>query len=229
MTINPTTGLISWKPTTDGTFTFRVRVTDTNGLFSERSYTITVTDNKADEEDLFVESINFLVDEVFQGSEIVAHVTIENQGDDDFEDLVISMAIEDLGISVATNKFDLDDGDKETKELILQLPNKITDGYYVVKFTVKNDDISVIKYREIKIVGERPAATQTSDADVVFQTSISGYQPPAQKAQLNWFGIWFTILLLLALLAVATYLVRRLAQERQQEGVSIVALDNDTV
>ena len=47
MTINQTTGLISWTPTANGAFLLTVRVTDVGGLFAQQSFTVTVAANGA--------------------------------------------------------------------------------------------------------------------------------------------------------------------------------------
>jgi hypothetical protein len=47
MTINQSTGLISWTPTVIGAFPVTVRVTDVGGLFAQQSFTVTVSANAA--------------------------------------------------------------------------------------------------------------------------------------------------------------------------------------
>ena len=47
MTINQTTGLISWTPTANGTFSVTVRATDPGGLFGSQSFNVSVTANAA--------------------------------------------------------------------------------------------------------------------------------------------------------------------------------------
>lgn len=235
MTINATTGVISWTPTDDGTFNFVVRATDTANLLStDRSFQIQVEDNKADERDLFVESIIFRNSDVFQGDIVYALVTLENQGSNDFDDLELTMTIEELSIESKIDAFDLDDGDKETKEISLELPVFVEEGYYTVKFTIKNDDISVIKFKDIYINGEKTAAVignkiSKGDTEVVFQPILSSYQPPASKGKLNWLGIWFMIIVLVALTGLAAYLIRRLQQDNQEKSneFKFTTVDNE--
>jgi len=43
MTINATTGLVSWTPSSTGTFTFTVKVVDSNGLFDAQLVTLVVS------------------------------------------------------------------------------------------------------------------------------------------------------------------------------------------
>lgn len=223
MTINSTTGVISWTPDETGSFDFTVRAS--NGvIYSTRTFTIDVNDDESDSngDDLNVEGIDFEAETVQQGTELVALVTLENTGDYDMDDLTVQMEIEDLNVESASSKFNLNDGDKETIEVSLDLPSKVSEGYYTVKFTIENDDFTVTKYREVYVKGTKLNVQPTS-TNVVTQNNIQGYSAPAGKSRLNWFGIWFILLLFILLLALTIYLARKAM--KKEEKVQVTSLD----
>ena len=230
MTINSATGVISWTPTDDGPFSFRVRVTDPNGLTAERTYTIDVNDNKVQDGDLVVSSIKFLEDSFNQGGTVTAVVSLDNQGDIDAKDLIVTMSVEDLGVTTSTGKFTVKDGDKESKTLTLELPSQVVGDDYLVKFTIKNKDVSITKYKQITINGAKSVASSTtsnvpSNMQVNYQPSITSYQPTSSKAKTNWSGIWFMVVVLLLLFALVVYLARTVLKENKEDAVRITALD----
>jgi len=231
MTINTGSGLISWTPTNDGSFSFTVRAIDLSNLVStDKSYSIDIEENTdVDDDNLFVESISFKNYEFFRGDEITALVTLENEGDSDFDDLELSMSIEELGLYASLADFDLDDGEKKTKEISLQLPTEIARGYYLVKFKIENDDVRVVKYRDIFVNAEGPignAITQET-VELVSQPSITGYLPENKGPRTNWLGVFFLLVIVGVLVGIVVQLVRRLSVEKQNiNEVTFTELDS---
>ncbi|MBN2420769.1 PKD domain-containing protein [Candidatus Woesearchaeota archaeon] len=211
----------------EGAYTARVTVTS-GTLSAARTFTINVDeedddDSDSEEYDLFVENIKFDPENPNQGSELTALVTLENAGDEDMDNLQLKMEIEDLNVETSSSKFDLNDGDKETVEVALDLPSKVAEGYYTVKFTIKNNDFTVTKYRELFIKGTKANVQPVTSTNVVTQNNIQGYSAPAGKARVNWLGIWFMILLFLALLALVIYLTKKAMTK--EEKVEVTSLD----
>ncbi len=225
MTINSTTGIVSWTPSTDGSVSFTVRAT-AGILSTDKTYTIDVNGNAASQDDLFVDDIVFSVEQFYEGDTLDALVTLENQGNDRFNDLKVTMSIDDLGLEASTAKFDLRDGEKKTEEITLDLPASVAEGNYMVKFVISNDDVRLVRYQQIFIHGSSATA---KNVQVVFNPSITASAPVEQKSSINWLGIWFMVLLILILLAVSAYLVRKAREGTQQKEVSIIALDNEQI
>lgn len=230
MTINSTTGVISWKPSSTGTFSFTVRVTDlTTSQYSDRTYQIKVTSSKPQPSDLFVDSIQFDDSSAKAGGSLLAYVTIENDGAFDFNDMTVDLAIDDLGIKSTTDKFNLDSGEKKTITVLLNLPNDLSEDTYDVRVTISNDDVTVNKHRAMFISGVVSAANvgnPISNNVVVTPTpSLTSYVPPAPTSELNWLGILFMIIVFVALIALAVYLVR-MARVQNVSSVAQVADDS---
>lgn len=229
MTINSNTGVVSWTPKNDGTFDFTIRASNAAGS-AQRTFTVKIEKNEADEHDLFVDSITIEDDEVVQGALLRAFVTLSNEGTKDFNDLVITMEIQELGLKSSVSKFDLDDGQKKTKELTLQLPANVNIGEYDVQFTIKNDDVNVVKYRTVFVYEDKnPSSTvkptqsaKNEKINVVSQPTLSGYVPPARSSRLNWNGIVFMGLLLIALVVLSGYIIKRM---RDQKALEVPVFD----
>ena len=227
MTINSTTGLIRWTPSNEGTYTFTVRATNLNtGLYTDRTITIKVTSNKASKNDLLIDSIRFDPEQALAGDSVDAYVTVENTGSADITDLDVKMTVVDYGIQASTDKFDLNDGNKETYRLTLELPSDFQEGDYMISFAVSNDDLKTTDIRVLNVKGltETPSVAGvpgklTADkVEVVSTPSLSAYVPTgSQEAKLNWSGIWLMIILILLLIALAAYLVKRMAEENEKK------------
>jgi hypothetical protein len=227
MTISPSTGLISWTPSSAGSYNVNISVTDGTATVTQ-SYSISVSaasQSSTDNNDLFIDSIKFVNDNVEQGGSISAYVTVENKGNNDINDLELTMSIGDLGIE-ANTVFDIDSDEKVTKEITLYLPSQVTEGFYTVKLTFKNDDINAVRYREVYVMGQARSIgnqPQSNDIGVVFTPSISSYVPTESKSRVNWTGVSLLAVIIIALFGVAVYLIRTIA--KPQNKVTVTELD----
>jgi len=208
----------------NGTFTARVVVTDSTSNTATSTIIINVTDedeeNEEDETEdtgeLFIDSIVLKETEIYSGDVIEALVTLENKGDEDFNDLHLSMSVQELGISNSINEFDLDSHEKKTLLITLDLPTKLTQDNYWIKFTISGDDINVVRYLQFNVKGD--IFWKTAKTEVVFQpTSLPSSMLVGKDARLNWFGVWFMILLILLLLGLSAYIVKRMAEDNHKQ------------
>ena len=240
MTINPTTGVVTFNPNKTGTPFVNISVTD--GLLttsqwyfltvvaqSQNTQSNTNSTESPDEDDLLIDSIELLNSDVQQGTSIEADVTLENEGDIDFEDLVISMSIDELGVKESIAKFDLNDGKKTTKHLVLALPNQVTQGMYSVKFTIKSDDVNLVRYQDVFIYGQNVVPTAQVQPTTPVVSTDFGVQPSQSAAKTNWTAVWLMVALLLALFGVAGYLLFLVIKQRKETQTEITALDNEVI
>ncbi len=223
MTINLTTGLVSWMPTSQGTYSFIVRATS-NSVYTDQSYTIHIASDLIGQNDLLVDSIKFDNEQPKQGDSLTAYVTLENQGSIDITNLVMTMSIDDLDVKQVSDKFDMNSGDKETKQILLDLPSQVPDGYYTVKFTFIGDNVNSVRYADIYIHGNKAVS---APVEIKFTPTLSSYVPKTSKASsVNWTGIWFLVILVLVLFGVSVYLIRKLAKENTNE-IKFTVLDEE--
>jgi hypothetical protein len=237
MSINSTNGIVSWTPSDDGLFSFTVRATDSIGSF-DRTFDVRINSNEPEADDLFLESVKLVDDSLNAGSQVNGRVVLENKGDNDFIDLIVTMSIDELGLTTSLNKFDLNNGEKKTKDLVLQLPTDVNSGHYFVKFTVTNVDVSAKRYVDLTVNGNSVTVVTTTgnvpiktskEFAVEVKPSISSYQPPVdQSARVNWKGIVGLIFILGLLVTIAVYLFREVKTNAKEE-VSITALDDDQI
>ena len=78
------------------------------------------------------------------------HVNVNNQGQSDLEKLTVKVHFYDLGITLQSSPFDLDDGDS-TGKLIFWDAGYVEPGDYLVRITVSNDDVREVKHRIVSI------------------------------------------------------------------------------
>ena len=109
----------------------------------------------------------------------------------------------------------MNDGDRETIDVSFVLPSDISAGDYDVKFTIRNDDISLVRYKIITVGGDN-FVSGNEKIEVSMQPNLVSYQPTENKSRINWLGIWFMILLLLALLALVIYLTKKALEDNKQ-------------
>jgi len=79
-------------------------------------------------------------------------VTLENTGNENFEDLKITAFIDSLGIWKTTRKFDLKKGQETTKLIDFIIPSYAPKGRHYIRIVVSNDNIRRVIYRDFDVV-----------------------------------------------------------------------------
>ncbi len=142
--------------TSDGTFTVTLTVEDNYGNVGSDTVTIIVGEKKVVGKDprnnIRLRGISFDTDAVGAGESLIAKVNIENIGNDDLEDVSLTLFIEELGIWSRTTGIDVDEGDTEKKTVVLDIPYDVEPGYYDVRIVVSNDEMKRIVHRDVKII-----------------------------------------------------------------------------
>lgn len=221
MSIGLTNGVINWYPTSSGTYTFTVRVSDiTNLVSTDKTFTIDVANNKATQADLSIDSISFDASLAQEGGFLEGDVSLSNNGNNNFKNLEITMSVDDLGLSTQSGQFDLNNNDRKTESLRLELPDTLNEDSYLVKFEITGNNVDIVKYKTVFIQGNAGSNAQSTSANtevVVAPTPIVSSAPQVSTSTLNWSGIWFIIILLLLLLALAAYLVREISKNKEEK------------
>ncbi|NOZ81488.1 MAG: hypothetical protein GXP63_07550 [DPANN group archaeon] len=83
-----------------------------------------------------------------QENSVTAFLTMENQGCGVFNDLHVTILIYDLDYRRKFSSFDLcNQRDRENFRLPIVLPRDTAPGYYPVRITVSNDDVTRVRHR----------------------------------------------------------------------------------
>ena len=86
------------------------------------------------------------------GDELNMFVNFENKGDEDIKDARLTAIIQDLGIRSKTAKAQVNDGNEESKILVLELPEDAKPGRYWVELVIDTDGNRRVKFRPIDII-----------------------------------------------------------------------------
>ncbi|MEK6886878.1 MAG: putative Ig domain-containing protein [Nanoarchaeota archaeon] len=222
MTINQNTGVISWTPSNSGDFTFTVRATDVASLVSrDQVIILTVNKNEVTNEFVFIDSIVFEQESYSPGETAVALVTVRNEEDFTIQDLKIDLFMETSGVKATSAKFNLQGSSKKTIKVSLELPSILSSSSEWIKVTLIGDNIRIARYRSLDFSGVSLGTTEL----VIKPTSLPAYSDSNKEQKLNWFGVWFVLLLFLLLLGVAAYIVKGMADDKKRK-VKFTKLDN---
>ena len=75
----------------------------------------------------------------------------DNRGNQDLEDMKISASILELDVYATAGPFDIDEDERVTKSLILQIPKYAEPGYYYARISISNNEVRRVVYREFII------------------------------------------------------------------------------
>ncbi|MBW2984952.1 PKD domain-containing protein, partial [Candidatus Woesearchaeota archaeon] len=85
------------------------------------------------------------------GDDLRTTISLSNIGDKDLEDARISVVIPELGIWKRVGPLDLDKGDRETREIVLDMPDDVAPGEYIARIVVSNSKTRRVVHRPIII------------------------------------------------------------------------------
>lgn len=141
-----------------------LKLTDSTGLSDTKRTHVRIIHPDYDESDdsdaaektgtgIFVSSIRINGDSLANDNMIEAFVTIRNSGTEDLDNVNIVMVIQDLAARGTVGGFDLDDGEKVTKRIWLEIDDdaEMTEGTYYTRFTINSDKERRVVHREIDL------------------------------------------------------------------------------
>ncbi|MGB9748420.1 MAG: putative Ig domain-containing protein [Candidatus Woesearchaeota archaeon] len=155
MTINPTTGVITWVPKTTGSFKVTIRAEDGKGGYALQSYSISVEPKeeiKLPRRKVFVEQLSIINEDCIEpGDDLYAFVNFKNMGFYDMRNVRITAVIQELGVRQRLGPFKLEPKEEIAKILITKIPEDASEGTYYVRFTINDDMVKRVIYRDIMI------------------------------------------------------------------------------
>ena len=80
-------------------------------------------------------------DEIIRpGEELVIHVNVLNDGDEDLDNIRVSAYMPELGLFARSSRFDLDDNEKQAKVVFFDIPYYTVPGVYLMQVSVQNEN-----------------------------------------------------------------------------------------
>ena len=92
--------------------------------------------------------------DVSAGSALPVFVSVKNTGDRKLENIHLSATIPELGIRRRLGPFDVSVNERESRTLVLEIPDWVEEGEYVLRFELGNDDAKRIVHRPVWIISE---------------------------------------------------------------------------
>ena len=105
----------------------------------------------SEETGIFVSKVRIENGGMAAGNMLSAHVTMENSGNVYLDDIKLTMIVQELAARGAAGPFDLERGDKLTKNVVLRLGDEPASGSYYARFTISNGKAKRVFYRPILI------------------------------------------------------------------------------
>jgi len=153
MTINSITGVVTWIPRTTGSFRVTIRADDGKGGYALQSYLIVVQPReeiKLPRRKIFVEQLSIINEDCIEpGDDLYAFVNFKNMGFYDMRNVRITAVIQELGIRQRLGPFKLEPDEELAKILITNIPEDTPEGTYYVRFTINDDMVRRVIYRDI--------------------------------------------------------------------------------
>ena len=138
-------GLAEWVPDEKGDFAVVIRVSD--GMFSvEQRYTISVRDAAREVE---FSLVRVSPEVLAPGEALSLTMTLQNNGAARVRDARLSVVSQDLGIRRSTGEFSVGAGQSVSKSLVVELPDEVLPGEYLLKIAIEGDKVRETIYRQV--------------------------------------------------------------------------------
>ena len=125
-------------------------VTVSDGTLSD-SKTVKIIVKKIPEEELYIGAIR-MPDYVKDCEELPISISFTNSGTKNIKNMILRVAVQELGISDSTRIDKLSVGNTMTKHLTLNIPCDAKPGTYDVRITAYTDEFRRVKYRSFDII-----------------------------------------------------------------------------
>ncbi len=212
MTIDSNSGLISWRPSSTGSQTVQIRVTDNQGASNNQAYTITVgsggsgggssggSSGTKDKHNIEIAGIDLDKTRFNCGESFKAGVSVANLGD--FSEAVsIKIENKDLGI-VQSKSTTIAKGNTEEVEFDLMINSGVNSGSYTLVSRLTSNAGDDYESRKIDVTCEKE-----NEIEPVITTSED---KPKER---NWLTIITLSLAILAAIALIVWFVLLLKDE----------------
>ncbi len=152
--IDPSTGVVSWKPSKSqlGLNAFTLVASD-GSLTSTQSWNVDVRLPEMiniPRQELFVEHV--IASECIEPGETdIIFISIENIGLHPLKNFVVTALAFDPDMIKRIGPFELDVGDQKSSAFYVSVPINTKPGKYDIRFTFSNDDLRRVKHREIEV------------------------------------------------------------------------------
>jgi VCBS repeat-containing protein len=140
-------GLIEWTPEKKGQFIVRIAVRD-DEFVSMQTYSIDVRDVRRE---ITFNRVGVEQSVVSPGEPLIISAELTNNGDEALEDLRVSATIMDLGLRRTVGPFDLEQGERTYRRIVLDIPADAERGDYDIRIVASNDDVHHVAHRIITI------------------------------------------------------------------------------
>lgn len=105
--------------------------------------------------DLKIESIRLPdVGDVAPGSVVPIFLSVRNNGDRRLENVHLSAMLPELGVRRRLGPFDVSVNERESRTLVLEIPDWAEEGEYMLLLELGNDDVRRILHRPIQVVNK---------------------------------------------------------------------------
>ncbi len=88
---------------------------------------------------------------VQSGDDLEMHINVINDQNIDYDDVHISMLIYDLGESIYSSSFELQDNEKQGKWLFWDTTG-IEPGYYLARIVISDGNFRQVKHRYLSVI-----------------------------------------------------------------------------
>jgi len=157
MSINPTSGLISWNPSKHdiGLHEVKVVVTDSSSATDSQAYTLSISvpeKIKYPRQKYYWDQLRILNEDYLKpGDEMIVVVEFENTDKYDVRNMKVTAMVDDLEMRLRKGPFTLKNGETVTKTFIMEIPYWAESGYYDLRVTLYGDGLRRVKHREFVV------------------------------------------------------------------------------
>ena len=103
-------------------------------------------------DDLVVRKARLLDDWVSPGEGLLVHISLYNPFDYLLEDMGVTFSIPELGYQHSAGGFDIDSLDRHSQLFYVPLPPDQARGEYLMRITMRNDDVRRTVYRYVTVI-----------------------------------------------------------------------------
>ena len=147
MSISPS-GLVRFTPSRDGNAQVAIVVSD--GIFQTRQeYTLVVGDAYGNFQFATVQLFNEVV---HRGEQIIMNIRVDNNGARNLQDVEVRASILNTDAYGSIGEFDVDRGRALREILIMDVPEHLEPGEYLIRVSVGNSEFHDTTYRQVTII-----------------------------------------------------------------------------
>lgn len=135
----------------EGMYTLYLRANSDEGCLFEETYELEIT---RDEDSLKIDKVGF-DSQIEGGDDFNVAVTMLNNGQNDQEDVKVTVELRELGLSQTSQYFDIEEDEKITQYFTLTVPEYVNEGEYTLEIVAESDEVTAEKEYMIKVLGEQ--------------------------------------------------------------------------